>query len=134
MTGWRVGYAAGPKEVIKGMSKLQSQLDTHAVSISQYATVEALNNSAEAVKKMREGFDERRKFVVDRIRKINGIKLLRQILSNKQPILTRNPQIDCFFDKLIHNTKAEDCLKDEKALYNKMSALFGWHLLIEAKK
>lgn len=67
-------------------------------------------------------------------RKINGIKLLRQILSNKQPILTRNPQIDCFFDKLIHNTKAEDCLKDEKALYNKMSALFGWHLLIEAKK
>lgn len=74
MTGWRLGYAAGPKEVVGGMSKLQSQLDTHAVSISQYATIEALDNGAESTRKMRESFDERRKYVVKRLNEIDGIK------------------------------------------------------------
>jgi len=74
MTGWRLGYAAGPKEVIGGMSKLQSQLDTHAMSISQYATIEALDNGAESTRKMRESFDERRKYVVKRLNEIDGIK------------------------------------------------------------
>lgn len=73
MTGWRVGYAAGPKEVVGAISKLQSQLDTHCVSISQWATIEALDNSADAVKMMREGFDERRRYVVKRFNAIEGI-------------------------------------------------------------
>ena len=74
MTGWRLGYAAGPKEVVGAMTKLQSQLDTHAVSISQYATIEALDNGAESTRKMRESFDERRKYVVKRLNEIDGIK------------------------------------------------------------
>ena len=74
MTGWRVGYAAGPIEVVKGMTKLQSQLDTHCVSISQYATIEALDNGAETTKKMAESFNERRKFVIERLNNLEGIK------------------------------------------------------------
>jgi len=74
MTGWRVGYAAGPKEVVSGMAKLQSQLDTHCVSISQHATIEALEHGEETAKKMVEAFDERRKYVVKRLNNIEGVK------------------------------------------------------------
>lgn len=75
MTGWRVGYAAGPKDVIKGMTKLQSQLNTHATSISQWATIEALDNGGEAAKKMAESFDERRIYVIKRLNEIELIKI-----------------------------------------------------------
>jgi aspartate aminotransferase len=115
MTGWRVGYAAGPKEVIKGMSKLQSQLDTHAVSISQYATIEALNNGAEAVKKMREGFDERRKFVVDRIRKINGIKT-----NVPKGAFYVFPNVSVFYGKKFNGTVINDSVSFCKFMLEEM--------------
>ena len=73
MTGWRVGYAAGPQEIIGAMSKLQSQLDTHCVSIAQWASIEALDNGMDAIEMMKEGFDERRKYVVKRFNDIEGI-------------------------------------------------------------
>jgi aspartate aminotransferase len=115
MTGWRVGYAAGPKEVIKGMSKIQSQLDTHAVSISQYATIEALNNGAEAVKKMREGFDERRKFVVDRIRKINGIKT-----NVPKGAFYVFPNVSVFYGKKFNGTVINDSVSFCKFMLEEM--------------
>ena len=51
MTGWRIGYAAGPKEIIKAISKIQSQSTSNPSSISQAAAVEALNGTQDFIKK-----------------------------------------------------------------------------------
>ena len=64
MTGWRLGYGAGPKDIIKAMAKLQSQSTTNPSSISQAAAVEALNGTQDFIKTRAEAFKERRDFVV----------------------------------------------------------------------
>ena len=71
MTGWRIGYAAADKEIIKVMSNVQSHTTSNASSISQYASVEALTGDQSEISKMIEKFDERRVYMVDRINKIN---------------------------------------------------------------
>ncbi|MDD4288299.1 MAG: pyridoxal phosphate-dependent aminotransferase [Atribacterota bacterium] len=72
MTGWRIGYAAGPKEVIAGMNKLQGQCTSNANSIAQKASVEALVGNQESIKYMRNEFDKRRKYIVKELNSING--------------------------------------------------------------
>ena len=62
MTGWRIGYGAGPKDIIKAMAKLQSQSTTNPSSISQAAAVEALNGTQDFIKTRAESFKERRDF------------------------------------------------------------------------
>ena len=64
MTGWRLGYAVGPKEIIKQMIKVHQYLIMSAPTTSQYAAIEALRNGDEDVAKMRESYDERRRFLV----------------------------------------------------------------------
>lgn len=64
MTGWRLGYACGPKEVIKQMVKIHQYCIMCAPTTSQYAAVEALRNGDEDVRRMRESYDERRRFVL----------------------------------------------------------------------
>ena len=73
MTGWRIGYGAGPKEIIKAMAKIQSQSTTNPSSISQVAAVEALNGTQEFIKMRAESFKERRDFVVKSLNKIKGL-------------------------------------------------------------
>ena len=73
MTGWRIGYGAGPKEIIKAMAKIQSQSTTNPSSISQAAAVEALNGTQEFIKTRKESFKERRDFVVKSLNKIKGL-------------------------------------------------------------
>ena len=73
MTGWRIGYGAGPKEIIKAMAKIQSQSTTNPSSISQAAAVEALNGTQEFIKIRTESFKERRDFVVKSLNKIKGL-------------------------------------------------------------
>ena len=73
MTGWRIGYGAGPKEIIKAMAKIQSQSTTNPSSISQVAAVEALNGTQEFIKTRTESFKERRDFVVNSLNKIKGL-------------------------------------------------------------
>ena len=73
MTGWRIGYGAGPKEIIKAMAKIQSQSTTNPSSISQAAAVEALNGTQEFIKTRTESFKERRDFVVKSLNKIKGL-------------------------------------------------------------
>ena len=73
MTGWRIGYGAGPKEIIKAMAKIQSQSTTNPSSISQAAAVEALNGTQEFIKTRSESFKERRDFVVKSLNKIKGL-------------------------------------------------------------
>ncbi|OBQ86027.1 pyridoxal phosphate-dependent aminotransferase [Mesorhizobium sp. WSM3873] len=75
MTGWRVGYAAGPAPLIKAMSTIQSQSCTSVCSIAQAATVAALNGPQDEVARFRQAFEARRNLVVDGIRKINGLTL-----------------------------------------------------------
>lgn len=74
MTGWRIGYAAGPSAVIQVMSNLQSQSTSNPTSIAQFAALEALNGPQLAVEAMRKEFDRRRQFAVQRIHRIPGLK------------------------------------------------------------
>ena len=73
MTGWRIGYAAGPAPVIKAMLALQSQMASNPTSIAQYAAVDALNGSQESVAMMKEAFRKRRDFVVEQLNAMPGI-------------------------------------------------------------
>ena len=76
MTGWRIGYAAGPKDIIKAIGKIQSQSTSNPSSISQAAAVEALNGSQGFIKKRTKAFKERRDFVVKSLNNIKGINCL----------------------------------------------------------
>jgi aspartate aminotransferase len=76
MTGWRIGYAAGPVDLIKGMKKVQSQSTSNPTSISQYASVAALSGSQECIKPMLAAFKERHDFVVAGLNAIDGVECL----------------------------------------------------------
>jgi aspartate aminotransferase len=76
MTGWRIGYAGGPKDLIKAMAKIQSQSTTNPSSISQAAAVEALSGDQSFIKVRADAFKERRDFVVSGLNKIDGINCL----------------------------------------------------------
>ena len=73
MTGWRIGYAAGPEHLIAAMRKLQSQSTTNPCSISQWATVEALNGPQEFLAERNEAFRKRRDLVVSGLNACEGI-------------------------------------------------------------
>ncbi|GGC18414.1 aspartate aminotransferase [Marivita lacus] len=73
MTGWRIGYAAGPEHLIAAMRKLQSQSTTNPCSISQWATVEALNGPQEFLAERNEAFRKRRDLVVAGLNAAEGI-------------------------------------------------------------
>ena len=76
MTGWRIGFGAGPSELIHGMTVVQSQSTTNACSVAQVAAVAALTGSQEEVRQFRSKFEYRRNFVVDRINDIDGLILI----------------------------------------------------------
>ena len=73
MTGWRVGYAGGPENIIQGIAKIQSQSTTNTSSISQAAAEEALNGTQDFIKPRSEAFKERRDFVVNKLNSIKGL-------------------------------------------------------------
>ena len=77
MTGWRIGYAAGNKDIIKAIAKIQSQSTTNPSSISQAAAVEALSGTQDFIKERSKAFQERRDYVVNELNKINGISCLK---------------------------------------------------------
>jgi len=74
MTGWRIGYCAGAEPLIKAMSKLQSQSATSASSISQWASVEALNGPQDFIPVRAKAFEERRDLVVSMLNQASGIE------------------------------------------------------------
>ncbi|NRB36163.1 MAG: pyridoxal phosphate-dependent aminotransferase [Rhodobacteraceae bacterium] len=73
MTGWRIGYAAGPVELIAAMRKVQSQSTSNPCSVSQWAAVEALNGSHDFIASNNEAFKRRRDLVVSMLSEIDGI-------------------------------------------------------------
>jgi len=77
MTGWRIGYGAGPKDIIKAMAKIQSQSTTNPSYISQAAAVEALNGTQDFIKTRSDSFKERRDFVVESLNDIEGLSCLK---------------------------------------------------------
>jgi aspartate aminotransferase len=79
MTGWRLGFSAGPEEVIKAMTKIQSQSTSNPTSITQKAAVEALTGTQDFIPKMVAAFDERRKYITERLNGIKGITCVKPI-------------------------------------------------------
>ncbi len=77
MTGWRIGYAAGPKWIIDASAKIQSQTTSNPSSISQKATVAALQGDQSVVEKMRVEFMKRRDFMYTELNNIEGIRVNR---------------------------------------------------------
>ena len=73
MTGWRIGYAAGPEPLIKAMAKLQSQSTSNPSSIAQYAAIEALNGPQHFIQERAKVFQERRDLVVSMLNQTNGL-------------------------------------------------------------
>ena len=73
MTGWRIGYGAGPEILIKAMSKLQSQSTSNPSSIAQWAAVEALNGSQDFIARNNAVFKERRDLVVSMLNQAKGL-------------------------------------------------------------
>jgi aspartate aminotransferase len=77
MTGWRIGYAAGPEKIIKAMEILQSQSTSNATSISQVAAQEALDGDQGCITPMVKAFRERHEFVVRRFNEMKGLKCIK---------------------------------------------------------
>jgi len=111
MTGWRIGYAAGPKEIIKAMAKIQSQSTSNPTSISQAAAVEALNGTQDFILQRSNSFKERRNFVVDSLNKIKGISCLtpegafyvfpncKKLLNKKTKLITDKDFVEKLLEK-----------------------------------
>ena len=74
MTGWRIGYAAGPEVLVKAMTKLQSQSTSNASSVSQWASVEALNGPQHFLAERAKAFKDRRDLVVSMLNQAKGIE------------------------------------------------------------
>lgn len=74
MTGWRIGYVAGAREVIAGMTKIQSQSTSNPNSMAQKAAVAALNGPQDSIQSMLQAFDQRRKYLLQRLNAIEGVR------------------------------------------------------------
>ena len=74
MTGWRVGWMIGPRDVIKAATNLQSHSTSNVANVSQRAAVAALNGSLDAVEEMRVAFDRRRRTIVGMLNDIEGVE------------------------------------------------------------
>jgi len=76
MTGWRIGFAAGPRDVITAMANIQSQSTSNPASISQKAALEALRGPQDFLPVMNAEFDKRRKYMVERLNKMKGVSCM----------------------------------------------------------
>jgi aspartate aminotransferase len=75
MTGWRLGYTAGPLEIIKAMARLQDHMTSNCVTFAQYAAIAALGSPSEqAIEKMRIEFEKRGKYMAERLNSIPGVQ------------------------------------------------------------
>lgn len=76
MTGWRIGYTASHSSIAKAMGNMQSHATSNANTIAQHASIEGLNGDQSSIEKMKIEFDKRRKYMVERINKINGLSCI----------------------------------------------------------
>lgn len=111
MTGWRIGYAAANKEIIKLMTSIQSHMTSNTNSITQYAAIEALSNTEDSLNKMVKEFDNRRKYMINRLDSIKGINY---ILPKGAFYIMVN--VSGFYSKSINGEKITDSLSFAKEL------------------
>ncbi|MFW6131539.1 MAG: pyridoxal phosphate-dependent aminotransferase [Candidatus Aminicenantaceae bacterium] len=116
MTGWRIGYAAGPRNIIKGMAKIQSHSTSNACSISQKASVEALNGPKNKVSEMASEFQRRRNYMLKRLETIPAISF-----SKPKGAFYIFPDCSFYYKKEFNNTPIQNS-------YN-----LAYYLLKEAK-
>ncbi|MFA3782148.1 pyridoxal phosphate-dependent aminotransferase [Melioribacteraceae bacterium 4301-Me] len=116
MTGWRIGYAAGPEEVIAAMNKLQSHSTSNASSISQAAGVEAFNGPQDYVNNLKNEFQARRDYLYNELTAMDGITCYKP-----QGAFYLFPNISTFFNKRVNGIRIEN------------SVDFAMYLLREAK-
>jgi aspartate aminotransferase len=112
MTGWRLGYTAGPLEVIKAMGRLQSHMTSNPVTFGQYAAIEALGEpAAEAIERMRAEFERRAKYMAQRLNSIDGIKC-----SEPTGAFYCFPDVSSHYGRTINGTEIKGSLDFAKAL------------------
>jgi len=99
MTGWRIGYLAGPKEIVQACEKFQGQFTSGTNSIAQRASIVALRSDLTPTYKMTEAFRQRRDFVIDALGRMPGIKI-----NNPKGAFYAFPDISSFFGKSDGNT------------------------------
>ncbi|NCR68801.1 MAG: pyridoxal phosphate-dependent aminotransferase [Microcystis aeruginosa LL11-07] len=73
MTGWRVGYIAGPVKIVKAMTKIQSHSTSNVCTFAQYGAIAALASSQDCIEEMVKAFSERRQYILERVRAIPGL-------------------------------------------------------------
>ncbi|MDI6779047.1 MAG: pyridoxal phosphate-dependent aminotransferase [Bacteroidota bacterium] len=99
MTGWRIGFAAGPVEIIDAMSKIQSHSTSNAASISQLASVEAYNGPQHEVSKMQSEFQKRRNYVINKLQTIPNISCIKP-----EGAFYVFPNVSSYYDKEFEGT------------------------------
>jgi aspartate aminotransferase len=110
MTGWRLGYAAGDKEIIKRTVKLQGHSTTNAPTISQYAGIEALEGPQEEINNMHKEFERRRDFVFTKLQEIDGINC-----TKPQGAFYAFPNISAYLNRTYNRNQIQN--SDDLAFY-----------------
>ena len=112
MTGWRLGYTAGPLEVIKAMGRLQSHMTSNPVAFGQYAAIVALGEPAnEAIENMRKEFERRGKYMTDRLNSIEGVQC-----PEATGAFYCFPDVSSHYGRSINGTKINGSMDFAKAL------------------
>jgi aspartate aminotransferase len=111
MTGWRIGYAAGPKEIMEAVGRMQSQSTSNATSIAQYATIAALEGDQGCVEKMRVEYAKRRDYIVGRLRSIAGVAC-----GEPQGAFYVFPNVSKFYGKSFNGTPVKGSVAFAEAL------------------
>ena len=112
MTGWRLGFAAGPLDVIKAMGRIQSHMTSNAVTFVQYAAVVALGpESNDAIETMRAEFEKRAKVMADRLNSIDGVRC-----AQPTGAFYCFPDVSAHFGRTINDAKISGSLDFAQAL------------------
>lgn len=114
MTGWRIGYAAGPKDITSAMAKIQSHSTSNPASISQKAALKAISGDQSEVAKMVTEFAKRRDYVIDRCKKIPGLTF-----SDPQGAFYIFPNISSYFGKKLSGTLINNSMEFASHLLEK---------------
>ena len=111
MTGWRLGYTAGPVEIIKAMSRIQSHMTSNPVTFAQYAALTAIESDGRVVEEMRKEFEKRGRHMAQRLNAIDGIKC-----AEPTGAFYCFPDVSGHFGRNIGGTHIENSMDFAKAL------------------
>ncbi len=111
MTGWRLGYTAGPTEILKAMARLQDHVTSNPVTFTQYAAIAALKDTTGAVEKMRTEFEKRGKVMAERLNAIKGISCMQP-----QGAFYCFPDVSSHFGRTLGGTAIKDSMDFAAAL------------------